>query len=186
MPEKGSKTWLEGKAWRPPGSKHSSFSWNIRRVNTWEGKAFGRVFCMRLTTNSTPNVSWPLRNRLVRSSSDSYPTSFNLFARQCRVCGQCLFPFQTWGAYRFHTWQWSTCQCSPQDSCERICGVVSYLTTTSCVPVQLGARTPRPTAHRPWRPFSGSLSQKQTAPRRFSDPSASSARIARVLHLVRR
>lgn len=34
---------------------------------------------------------------------EPYLTSSNLFARQFRVCGQCLFPFQGWGAYLFHT-----------------------------------------------------------------------------------
>lgn len=35
---------------------------------------------------------------------EPYLTSSSLFARQWRVCGQCLFPFQGWGACLFHTW----------------------------------------------------------------------------------
>lgn len=38
-------------------------------------------------------------------ASEPYLTSSNLFARQWRVCGQCLFPFHGWGACLFHTWE---------------------------------------------------------------------------------
>lgn len=120
-------------------------------------------------------------------------TSSNLFARHWRVWGQCLSPFQGWGACLFHTWH------RPEQSLQgmyRLKATLIFQPDTwysgrnvvlwQKWPVQSGARRLPPTARRRWRRSSGSPSPRQTARQRFSSRSASAVHIGPDRHLVRK